>query len=200
MPLSFVRGDFVFLDVAQRHIADEVAVARPGLVTQVKVRFRYDKSPNNFVHRTYNRTNQILCAVDATISITKRAMALNRNYVSGKEPLVMFRAASGARWTVRGGQIKRFMERCCIIAHPDPNHHLRLHIKCLMAHCLRVTAAVALFNCGETEELIAFRLRWNSDAVRIYLRDCYRSIGSLTERALKGAFADLPPETPDQVQ
>jgi hypothetical protein len=28
-----------------------------------------------------------------------------------------------------------------------------------MAHCLRVTAAVALFNSGEDEHMIAFRLR-----------------------------------------
>jgi hypothetical protein len=120
-------------------------------------------------------------------------MFLHRDFAGGREPLGMFRNATGRRWTVRGRHVQAFMKRCCILAHPDPAHHLRCHIKCLMAHCLQVTTAVALFNSGESEDLIAFRLRWNSDAVRIYLRDCYRSIGTLTSRALHGAFADAPP-------
>jgi hypothetical protein len=82
------------------------------------------------------------------------------------------------------------------LAHPDIDHHLCWHIKCLMAHCLRVTAAVALFNSGEDKHLIAFQLRWNSDAVRIYLQDCYKSIGTLTARALQGAFSDIPAPPP----
>jgi hypothetical protein len=145
------------------------------------------------VYRTYNRTGHFLCAVAATISITRRAMALHRDFARGREPLVMFLNKNHQSWTVRGRHVQKFMERCCILAHPDPAHHLRRHIKCLMAHCLRVTAAVALFNSGEKEEMIAFRLRWNSDAVRVYLRDCYKSIGTLTSRALQGAFSDIPP-------
>jgi hypothetical protein len=69
--------------------------------------------------------------------------------------------------TVRGRHMQAFMNCCCILAHPDANHHLRRQIKCLMAHCLRVTAAVALFNSGEDEHMIAFRHRWNSDAVHL---------------------------------
>jgi hypothetical protein len=192
-PLAFIRGDFVFLDAGSRCIDDYVAVQSPLLITQVRIRFRYDKSPNNFVFRTYNRTGQFLCAVEATLSLTRRAMAIHRDFARGREPLAMFIDATGRRWSVRGRHLQTFMKRSCIIAHPDPAHHLRRHIKCLTSHCLRVTAAVALFNSGEKEEMIAFRLRWNSDAVRIYLRDCYKSIGTLTSRALQGAFSDNPP-------
>jgi hypothetical protein len=57
------------------------------------------------------------------------------------------------------------------VHHPEPNLHLRRYIKCLTSHCLRVTAAVALFNSGEKDDMIAFCLHWNLDTVHIYLRD-----------------------------
>jgi hypothetical protein len=42
---------------------------------------------------------------------------------------------------------------------------------------------------GESIDLIAIRLRWKSDAVQLfYLRDCYRSIGTLTSDVFRGAF------------
>ena len=74
-------------------------------------------------------------------------------------------------------------------AHPDPKHYLRIHIKRLVSHSNRVTAAVALYNAGVKIEDIAFRLRWNSDAVRFYLRDCFRTVGELTERVVNGAIS-----------
>jgi hypothetical protein len=194
--LAFVRGDFTFLDSGNHCIDDYTAVQLPHTIAQVWIRFRYDKSPNNFVYRMYNRTKYFLCAVEATLSLTRRAMALHRDFAKGREPLVMFLDGNGRRWTVRGRHMQKFMTRCCILAHPDPNHHLHRNIKCLMAHCLRVTAAVALFNSGKNEHMIAFRLHWNSDAVLIYLRDCYTSIRTLTSRALQGAFSDIPPPPP----
>jgi hypothetical protein len=179
-PLAFVRGDFIFLDAGNRCIDDYEAVCSPHLIKQVRIRFRYDKSPNSFVFRTYNQTAYFLCAVEATLSLTRRAMALHRDFARGREPLAMFRDAKGRCWTVRGWHMQAFMKRSCIIAHPEPTHHLHRHIKCLTSHCLRVTAAVALFNSGEKDDMTAFRLRWNSNAVRIYLQDCYKSIGTLT--------------------
>ena len=49
-------------------------------------------------------------------------------------------------------------------------------------------AAVALSNAGLTEDAIAFRLRWNSDAVRLYLRECFQQIGDITMKAIQGAY------------
>jgi hypothetical protein len=53
------------------------------------------------------------------------------------------------------------MQQACIMAHPDERHNLRRYIHCL----------IALFNAGASIDLIAFRLRWKSDAVQLYLRD-----------------------------
>jgi hypothetical protein len=64
-----------------------------------------------------------------------------------------------------------------------------------MSHSLRVTAAVALNNAGVSLDDIAFCLRWNSDAVKLYIRDCYRMINNLTCKALAGAYADVETRT-----
>lgn len=192
-PLAFIWPDFEFQD-ASHHILDVHTVLRsPALARRVRIRFRYDKSPNNFVFRIFKRTDHFLCPVDAALSLVRRAKRLHRDFMSANEPLAMFRGSNNRRYTVRGPHMRAFMRRACRIAHPDPKHHLRRYIHCLTSHCCRVTAAVALFNAGISIDVISFRLRWNSDAVRIYLRDCYRSIGSLTSNALVGAYGDLHP-------
>ena len=73
-------------------------------------------------------------------------------------------------------------------AHPEPNHYLRKNIRGLTSHSLRVTAAVALYNAGVSIDEIAFRLRWHSEAVKLYLRDHYAHIGDLTKKVIVGAY------------
>jgi hypothetical protein len=103
----------------------------------------------------------------------------------------MFRGENNKWYTVCGKHIQEFMQRACTIAHPDAGHYLRIHIGRLMSHSLCVTAAVALNNAGVGLTDIAFCLRWNSDAIKLYIRDCYRTIDDLTCKALTGAYADV---------
>ena len=127
-----------------------------------------------------------LCPVKAALSIIQRA---HRLQVPPDEPLGVYRKnASGTYAFLQGAHVVSVMRKACVAAHPDPDHYLRLHIKRLVSHSNRVTAAVALYNAGVPIEDISFRLRWNSDAVKFYLRDCYRTIGDLTQRALMGAL------------
>jgi hypothetical protein len=195
-PLAFISSDFEFLDDRRRLIPHVQALEDPAAVRKLRVRFRYDKGPDNFTFRTFNRTGHFLCAVAAALSLVRRAMRIHRDFTSDSEPLAMFLAVNRRRWTVRGRHVQQFMQKACILAHPDARHHLRRYIHCLMTHCGRVTAAVALFNAGASIDLIAFCLRWKSDAVRLYLRDCYRSIGTLTSDVLRGAFDDVAASGP----
>jgi hypothetical protein len=129
-----------------------------------------------------------LCPVAAALSFTRRGpKLLNHEF----EPLGMFIAKNSQRYTVRGRHVQRLIQDACRLAHPAPAHYLRQHIDRLMSHSLRVTAAVALHNAGVSLDDISFRLRWNSDAVKLYIRDCYRTIGDLTCRTLAGAYADV---------
>jgi DNA-binding NarL/FixJ family response regulator len=82
------------------------------------------------------------------------------------------------------------MRAACEAAYPDPTHYLRIHIKRLVSHSNRVTAAVALRAAGLSIEDIAYRLRWKAASVETYLRECYQSIGDVTQKAITGA-ADI---------
>jgi hypothetical protein len=190
LPLAFVAGDFEFYDDALRILVHDVVLRDPTKARRLQVRFRYDKGPDNFTYRRYTRTGHYLCPVAAAISLLQRASRIHRDFSAGVEPVAMFLDRSSQRWTVRGSHIQRFMRDACIEAHPDPNHYLRRHIHCLTSHSMRVTAAVALSNAGIDVPMIAFRLRWKSDAVLLYLRDCWRTIGPLTANVLRGAYDD----------
>ena len=92
---------------------------------------------------------------------------------------------------VRGKHIQEFMQQACKLAYPDPTHYLRIRINRLMSHSLHVTAAVALSNAGVSLDDIEFCLHWNSEAVKLYIWDCYCTIGDLMCKALAGAYADV---------
>ena len=184
-PFAFVEADFTFYDKNRRRVTFEIALS--GAAEEIHIRFRYDKSKENFTIRKFRRMHGcFLCPVKSGLSIVQRARRLR---VPPDEPLGIFRRdSSGAYAFLKSTHIVSILRRACVQAHPDPQHYLRIHVKRLVSHSNRVTAAVALYNAGVPVEDISFRLRWNSDAVKFYLRDCYRTIGHLTERALVGAL------------
>ena len=48
-----------------------------------------------------------------------------------------------------------YMQHACELSYSDANHYLRINVKRLMAHSLRVTACVALHQAGVPAEDIA---------------------------------------------
>lgn len=186
MPIAFIEEDFEFYDVNDVLIPMEEALRNPSRAEFVKVRFRYDKGIFNFIYRKFRRVQEgHVCPLRSSISIVTRARRLG---IKPDEPLGQFKGKNGRIYRIRGTHMQQALQQACREAYPDANHQLRRNIHCLMSHCMRVSAAVALQNAGCTEEEIAFRLRWNSDCVKIYLRDCYKNIGRMTEHAVTGAY------------
>jgi DNA-binding CsgD family transcriptional regulator len=125
--------------------------------------------------------------VKAAISIIRRHRLLGR---SPALPLGAFRNADAKICTIRGKHMEKHIQNGCRHAYPDPAHYLRMRIKLLQSHSIRIFACVALLNAGESVEDIAYRLCWNSDAVKQYIRDCHRLVDHMTQQALLGAFHD----------
>ena len=187
-PAAFVRDDFEFFDQRRVQMKHRSALRHPRRVQFVRVRFRYDKSKFNFIFRTFQKTGSHLCCVTAALSIIDRADRWN---LARFDPLGMYLDRNNVRRTIRGKHVSNFMQRACVETYANPQHYLRIHIKRLLSHSCRTFAAVALSNAGVSEDDIAYRLRWNSDAVKLYLRDCYRMISDLTSRAVAGAYATI---------
>jgi hypothetical protein len=193
-PKSFVLDDFQFFAGNLVLISHSDLYQNMAAVEFVHVRWRYDKGKFNFITKKYQRQHgTLVCPVKRAANIVLRALALRLH--PRMSPVGVFLSKNSQVYTIRGHHVRDFIQESCIRAYPDPAHYLRLHIKELQAHSLRITACVALDNAGVPHETIAFRLRWNSDAVKGYLRDCYRHIGDLTAKSVAGliSLADISP-------
>jgi hypothetical protein len=85
------------------------------------------------------------------------------------------------------------MHAACTAAYPDPMHYMHLNIKCLVSHSTSVIAAVAFRAAGLSIQDITYRLRWKAASVETYLRECYQSIGNVTQKAVTST---MPPTLP----
>jgi hypothetical protein len=188
-PLAFMASDFSFFDKQQLALAHVDALASPSRVRYVHVRFRYDKSSFNFSVRKFRAVSgHHLCPVKAALRILQRAYCAHL-VDPNREPLGMFLGRNGQRYSIRGHHVAKFLQRATLMAHPDPSHYMHKNAHRVVAHSLRVSACVALHNAGVSLDDIIFRLRWNSDAVKAYIRDCARTVDDLTGRVINGAYA-----------
>ena len=186
-PLAFMRSDFTFYDARDCLIPHDDLFRRHGKkqVTMVHIRFRYDKSAENFSTRKFPvSTDSILNPVDATISILHRAELLG---IPPHEPIGVYGGKLGY-YFLRDSHVRDILRLICIRTYPDPTHYLRVHIQQLVPHSNRVTAAVCLQMGGATIPDIAFRLRWHIASVPTYLRECFQEVGPIMEQAIMGAF------------
>jgi hypothetical protein len=187
MPLAFIRSDFTFWSKHGQELSRSDPSHLRKHAAEVYVRFRYDKSLNNFTIRKFKRTtHRFLCPVLASTAILLRAQLLG---VPANKPVGVFRlkkATSGFTY-ITNSDVTDELRATCLRTYPDKSHYMNIHHKCIMAHSVRVTAAVALYMAGESYETIAFRLRWSVDSVRHYIRECCQKVGDLCDAVLRGA-------------
>jgi hypothetical protein len=186
-PLAFIREDFTFYDNKDCLVpqTDIYRLHQKKQVTMVHIRFRYDKSADNFSVRKFpTSTDAILNPVDATVSIIHRANMLG---VLATEPICTYGSKLGY-YFLRDSHIRDALRLMCVRTYPDPQHYLRIHILRLVPHSNRVTAAVCLQMGGASLSDIAFRLRWHIASVPTYLRECFQEVGPIMQQAIMGAF------------
>jgi len=198
-PLAFIRDDFKFFTPEFTLIPtnDVVAAFRAKRVRFLQIRFRFDKSPRNFSFRKFATTNdRHLDAVTAGVRILHRANMLK---VPSNEPICAFRrngALNGYAF-LRDYHVIPILWQAVISAYPDPNHYLCLNVLRVVTHSHRVTAALCLKLAGESNEAIAWKLRWHVGSVPTYLRDCFMNIGEQVTKTLTGALQTAVLEDPN---
>ncbi len=151
------------------------------------IRYRFDKSPRNYTVRKYGQRKSFLCPVKATMSIILRSQQLK--VPSGHPVGVSVNRKNKLPYDfLKSEHIIKLLRSLCVRIFPDENHYFRQHISDIVAHSLRVTAAVALKTSGADIPDIAFRLRWTEDSVQHYSRECSDQIDNLTRQAMAGAL------------
>jgi hypothetical protein len=187
--LAFIASDFVFFDKASLLVDNAFCLLNTVLdhIHELHIRFRFDKSKNNFTIRKYTRLpGAPFDPVVAAINIVRRAHILA---VPPQEPLGQFRnLGSSINSMLLDSHVRNHLRLACRLAYPDPRHYCRIHILGLVAHSTRVTAALCLKLGGATDEIIAFRLRWHVSSVPTYLRECFNGIDEVMQKAITGVF------------
>lgn len=188
MPLAFIRADFTFWSENGTELNKADLPSLRKQANEVYIRFRYDKSLNNFTIRKFKRTgHRFLCPVLACCNTIFRADLLT---VPPLEPVGVFRPQKRQKegYTfLTNNDVTDELRYTCLRTYPDKTHYMNINHKCVMAHSGRVTAAVALYTAGQSYETIAFRLRWSVQSVTHYIREQCQHIGDLCQAVLTGA-------------
>jgi hypothetical protein len=191
MPIAFIASDFTFWDRHMCQIEASLCLQADAtdLIFEVHVRFRFDKSKNNFSIRKFRRQKQIkFDIIVALVNIFRRAAILR---IPAHEPIGQYRQRNGHVICLRDKDVRNVLRAACIRAYPDPSHYCRIHIAGIVAHSNRVTAALCLYLGGASIDEIAFRLRWEPGSVPTYLRECFVGIDAIMQKAIAGAYLTI---------
>ena len=190
-PVAFIAADFTFwtLDMVLIPHSKLRKWHAKGLVHGLQIRWRFDKSANNFVIRTYTVTNDaIFNPVDAAVSIILRSQLLG---VPIDEPIVVWRNVHGRPYRfLRDSTLTQTLRDAVCLAYPDPNHYYRLQIKSIVPHVIRVESAYRMQLGGANNDEIAHSKRWHVTSVPTYLRDGFLTAHAGQAKTLKGLYHD----------
>ena len=187
LPIAFIASDMTFYskDMHKINIAS-VPTASWSHIEYLHLRFRFDKSPNNFTIRKFRRSSdKELCPVTSAISIMRRAILLK---LKPHQPLAAYRRErTGELYYLSSAKVTQRLRQATISAYPNPTHYLRQHLHAIRSHSCRVTAAVCLDMMGVSIPAIAHRLRWVEASVTHYIRESQVHVDQLTVNGFKGA-------------
>jgi len=190
-PIAFIADDFTFYNCESILLDQKFCLLNTALnhVWELHLRFRFDKSRNNFTIRKYRRIPAApFDPVIAAVNILRRAFLLQ---IPSHEPVGQFRNPKSSKNSqLHDKHVRDTLRMSCEFAYEDPQHYCRIHILGLVAHSNRVTAALCLKLGGASDEDIAFRLRWHVSSVPTYLRECFNDgIDDTMQTAVHGVLS-----------
>ena len=164
---AFTPLDFIIYD-KNNAIIDEInSTKQLTTLKKVKVTFRIQKNRENGQSITLKADvkHPEICPVRAVHRILQRAKRLGQN---DDQPLGVFINHYGIKKYLTGSKIAKLLQTVARTVHPNMT---REEISRFSSHSGRVWAVVLLDEAGMSPEFIKCRLRYLSDAYRLYLRD-----------------------------
>lgn len=209
---AFQRSDFVFFDIQGRRITNVNRDA--ARIHRLQITWRVQKNRRNGQRISWyvDHAQPALCPVQAAIRIVQRSLRWQQPDEGA--PLGFYLEGRGAKRTIRfitGAKIRESLRTVAKNIYPDLS---KRELAQFSAHMIRVTACVLLQQAGKSPDYVRSRLRWESEAYRVYLRDTstlalqhLESVGRENQQVLDAyaiAAANLPaqpttpPPPPDQ--
>ena len=136
----------------------------------LNIRWRFQKNNDNgqVISYFHNTKDTMFCVVKAAKRIYKRAVLLQ---VDSDDPIAVFTEKTKTKNKVSYIDDKHICRVLREAASSIYNIKSKDELSKFTAHSIRVGACVLLHSQNVTAEDIQFRLRWRSDAFRMYLRN-----------------------------
>ena len=164
---AFIVKDFIFYNTDGMMIMLPTTRAERKKVRALGTHFKVQKNRRNGQIIKHGRNAQFpkYCAVEIGMELVDNARALGQ---TDDDPLGVFQDEDGSTKYVTGDMVTdwlRFVARLVFPAISDAELSL------ILTHSIRVTAAVLLHEAGKDGTYIKLRLRWDSEAYNVYLRN-----------------------------
>lgn len=163
---AMTTENFKFLDARGRIIKNTSTRNRKAIL-KMKQKWPIQKNRRNNEELSYtiNKENPDMCVITGVLGMIDRAARLEQE---PNLPFAVYSDKSGNRKYLTAGKLTEHIRKCVKKAHPDMSDE---EIKLFSCHSLRVWACMLLHQMGKSGDYIRVRLRWLSEAYRIYLRD-----------------------------
>ena len=186
-PLAFLAEDFTFYDKSQVTIP----WSKAQHAAYVAIRFRYTKGVHIFTKRMFsNIYPSPFCPVAAAFRAVRRwaTIAPGQN-----TPVFCYLSAFFSKKAsyLADFHITSALRTAVTKVYPSERHILRSNINAISAHSLRVFACLCLRQSGWDEDTISYQLRWNSDAIKHYIRQSVTQVDAIGASMLASALVSI---------
>jgi hypothetical protein len=191
-PIAFTASDFQFYSADQLELEPSVTETAAYL----RVRFRYTKGAHTFTSRMFARLKSSpFCPVRAASRTIQRWSSIAPG---ADTPVFCYLASFFSKRPsfLSDSHITQVLRTAASKAHPDPRHLVHQHIHAISAHSLRVFACLCLQQAGWDEDTISYQLRWNSTAIKHYLRQSVIQVDAIGATLLKAALVPEAQHSP----
>ena len=167
---AMTRSDFTFLDEGERRLSHSEINER--VVRYLTVTWRYQKNKQNGQEITFSDDpdSPAYSATRAAIRIYHRSRRLG---VEDGAPLAVFQSSGGRTQFITDGMVNALLRDAAVAALGLKRNDKAL--KLWSTHSIRVTAANLLYRQQLSDQYIMTRLRWQSPAFLVYLRNTIHS-------------------------
>ena len=182
-PIAFMASDFTFYtkDLIQlEHTAASKA-------KYLRILFRYTKGVRTFTTRMFaSLESSEFCPVQAAArAIHRWALLAPGSHTPVFCGLPSF--FSKKHIFLTDAHVTTALRNAVKKAYPDPRHLLHQHVKEVSAHSLRVFACLCLKQANWDEDTISFQLRWDSTAIKYYIRQSLIQVDEIGASLLSSA-------------
>lgn len=168
---AMTTDNFKFFTARGRQVKATSNNVERKTVRKMKQKWPIQKNRRNNEELSYsvNEENPDMCVVQGVLGMIDRAARLKQD---PSLPFAVYKNKRGDMKYLTATKLTEYFRKCTKEAHPEMSEQ---DVKLYSCHSMRVWACMLLHQMGKSGDYIRVRLRWLSEAYRVYLRDSEES-------------------------